>query len=187
MSSCVHTCETQDRCESEQASGTVDIATGSTTRRRSVSNRPQQNNADISYSIERMESSMDSRIFTPDRYTPRLGRGVLYCLDEQDARNIRFQRIQAGQAARNGNDAHEGDVFYGIIVRDFGAGLVPPEGTTWEEEATKARLAVNIQLFLDGNDSFWVTSRTPYVGKTKIFGMEEEQPQDPRGHWTYAD
>ena len=51
----------------------------------------------------------------------------------------------AGAQAHIGNDVHEGDVFPMLIVR------------TWGSTATSA---VNGQVFLDGNDVFWATSRT---------------------------
>ena len=51
----------------------------------------------------------------------------------------------AGAQAHIGNDVHEGDVFPMLIVRTWGS---------------TAGAAVNGQVFLDGNDVFWATSRT---------------------------
>ena len=51
----------------------------------------------------------------------------------------------AGAQAHIGNDVKEGDVFPMLIVRVWGP---------------TAESAVNGQVFLDGNDVFWATSRT---------------------------
>lgn len=51
----------------------------------------------------------------------------------------------AGAQAHIGNNVYEGDVFPMLIVRVWGS---TPES------------AVNGQVFLDGNDVFWATSRT---------------------------
>ena len=50
----------------------------------------------------------------------------------------------AGAQAHIGNEVHEGDVFPMLIVR------------IWGSAATSA---VNGQVFLDGNDVYWATSR----------------------------
>lgn len=51
----------------------------------------------------------------------------------------------AGAQAHIGNEVSEGDVFPMLIVRVWGP---------------SAESAVNGQVFLDGNDAFWATSRT---------------------------
>jgi len=50
-----------------------------------------------------------------------------------------------GAQAHIGNEVHEGDVFPMLIVQVWG---------------TSASSAVNGQVFLDGNDVFWATSRS---------------------------
>ncbi len=88
---------------------------------------------------------------------PTPGRIVLYTLSEDDAKRINKRREDAiaiahehkmnpeatGKQVHIGNAAHDGDVLPAIIVR--------PWGTTPTSSA-------NLQVFLDGNDTFWVTS-----------------------------
>lgn len=69
---------------------------------------------------------------------PTLGRIVLYKLTEDDARRIRQQRSHDGTTA---NMAGAGRVFPAVVVSVFG------------DEA------VNLQVLLDGPDSYWSTSR----------------------------
>lgn len=73
---------------------------------------------------------------------PSIGRIVHYTLTQVDADEINQRRVGTAQT---GNQAQEGDVYPAMIVRIFGA---TPES------------AVNLQVFLDGNDSYWATSRT---------------------------
>ncbi|MFJ2162352.1 hypothetical protein [Streptomyces sp. NPDC087856] len=73
---------------------------------------------------------------------PSIGRIVHYTLSQQDADEINRRRAYTPQS---GNTAIEGDVYPAMIVRIFGE---TPES------------AVNLQVFLDGNDSHWATSRT---------------------------
>lgn len=74
---------------------------------------------------------------------PSVGRIVHYTLNQQDADEINRRRTH--RVTRTGNDAREGDVYPALIVRIFGE---TPES------------AVNLQVLLDGSDSFWATSRT---------------------------
>lgn len=100
---------------------------------------------------------------------PSVGRIVHYKLSADDAAQINRRRttcksiadrIQVlihtttdekltgwpvGAQAHIGNDVAEGDVFPMLIVRVWGP---------------SAESAVNGQVFLDGNDVFWATSRT---------------------------
>ncbi|MFJ2006987.1 hypothetical protein [Streptomyces chartreusis] len=90
---------------------------------------------------------------------PSIGRIVHYTLSEHDAAEINRRRADfaryvkngglhgggTGYVAHVGNQAREGDVYPAMIVRVFGE---TPES------------AVNLQVFLDGNDAFWATSRT---------------------------
>lgn len=73
---------------------------------------------------------------------PSVGRIVHYTLSQQDTDEINRRRVDSPQT---GNHVREGDVFPAMIVRIFG-----------ETPAS----AVNPQVFLDGDDSFWATSRT---------------------------
>jgi hypothetical protein len=92
---------------------------------------------------------------------PSIGRIVHYTLTQQDAAEINRRRsdYQAfrsnfsgpsdpGQAGADGHIAHvgnhaaEGQVCAATIVRTFGGP------------------AVNLQVHLDGNDTYWATSRT---------------------------
>jgi len=101
---------------------------------------------------------------------PSIGRLVHYRLSAQDVEQITRRRTTgksiadrmnsklvnpqggedvaawpAGAQAHIGNDVHEGDAFPMLIVRVWGP---------------SAESAVNGQVFLDGNDVFWATSRT---------------------------
>jgi len=97
-----------------------------------------------------------------------VGEMVLYTLNEHDAEAINTlrrkhaeaQRSQAvtgaeGWQAHSGNEAHRGDEYPALIVREFTAGSS----------------VANLQVFLDGNDSYWATSRG-----------EAEEPNSP-GRW----
>ena len=74
---------------------------------------------------------------------PSIGLIVHYTLNQQDADEINRRRTDSFVLA--GNQAREGDVYPAMIVRVFGE---TPES------------AVNLQVFLDGTDTFWATSRT---------------------------
>ena len=88
---------------------------------------------------------------------PTIGRIVHYCLTEQQAAEINRRRTTGpsiaerikvvawphGAQAHIGNAAREGDTFPGLIVR------------TWGTDPTSA---VQLQVFLDGNDVLWATS-----------------------------
>lgn len=95
---------------------------------------------------------------------PSVGRIVHYTLSQHDADQINkrradFQAFRSnfsgpsdpgqagadGHIAHIGNHAREGDICPAMIVRIF--------GETQES-------AVNLQIYLDGNDTFWATSRT---------------------------
>jgi hypothetical protein len=89
--------------------------------------------------------------------TPTLGRVVHYKLTEQDAVMINRRRDDfdafrlgdgrgkrgTGHVAHVGNTARGGDVYPAIVVRTF-----DPTIST-----------CNLQVFLDGNDAYWATSR----------------------------
>lgn len=89
---------------------------------------------------------------------PSIGRIVHYTLSEQDAAQINKRRADAknlngagvtlasqelGPQIHIGNAVTAGDVFPGMIVRTWGSA---PESS------------VQLQVFLDGNDTFWATS-----------------------------
>ena len=73
---------------------------------------------------------------------PTVGRIVHYTLSAQDAERVKFARgvVSAQQV---GNDPEVGQVYPMLIVRCWG---------------TTAESSVNGQVFLDGNDTLWVTS-----------------------------
>ncbi len=86
---------------------------------------------------------------------PTIGRVILYCLSENDAAEINrrrttggliHERIQQdkwplGAQAHIGNSVSEGDVYPGIVVRVWSGDMI------------------NTQILLDGNDTYWATSR----------------------------
>lgn len=90
--------------------------------------------------------------------TPSIGRIVHYVLSEEDAVQINRRRTipsevahriaqnewPLGAQAHIGNTVNPGDVFPAIIVRYWGGCLL------------------NLHVFLDGNDTFWATSRHMY-------------------------
>ncbi len=83
---------------------------------------------------------------------PSIGRIVHYRLATWDVEAINRRRADAADAGRRddgaqvhtGNQVSEGDVFPAMIVRCWG-----------EIEGSM----VNLQVFLDGNDTYWATSR----------------------------
>lgn len=101
---------------------------------------------------------------------PYTGAQVLYELGSGDAEEINRRRRDAdvyrrmnpvnhtatgagqpgrtGHIAHSGNGASAGDVYPAMVVRD------------WDEPAG----TVNLQVFLDGNDTYWATSRVPGDG-----------------------
>lgn len=112
----------------------------------------------------------------------RVGMRVLYMLNEDDARAIVIRRLNAGRATRSGNDPHEGQVYPGVIVADW---FYPLESDAQRDpsdvEARRRNFSVNIQVFLDGEDSYWATSRSQYQlapGEP----LDEHAPNQ-RGHW----
>ena len=74
--------------------------------------------------------------------TPALGNLVHYCLSVTDALNVNQRRRQDGTEA-TGNIVKDGDLFPMMVTRVWGK---QPES------------CVNGQVFLDGNDTLWVTS-----------------------------
>lgn len=90
--------------------------------------------------------------------TPTIGRIVHYRLTDSDAYAINSRRhslmISPGDVnCHVGNSVREGDVFPAVIVRVF-----DPSSSN-----------VNLQVWLDGGDSHWVTSCPQGNG----FGMWE--------------
>lgn len=75
--------------------------------------------------------------------TPSPGRIVLYRLSDQDVAQARMDRQTSGSTKR-GNPLSAGDIFPMMITKVWG----PTEES-----------AVQGQVFLDGNDALWVTSR----------------------------
>lgn len=77
--------------------------------------------------------------------TPTIGRFVHYTLTEQDVSIISSRRASqsfpAGIVGRH-NPVSPGDTYPALVVRAFGGD------------------AVNLQVHLDGEDTYWATSRT---------------------------
>lgn len=90
---------------------------------------------------------------------PTIGRIVHYTLNAGDAEAINRRRkdfadSQSAAAATGfvghvGNQAEAGQVYPAMVVRVF-----DPRATT-----------ANLQVLLDGNDSYWATSRTERDGE----------------------
>lgn len=83
--------------------------------------------------------------------TPTIGRIVHYTLSEGDAEQINRRRPDGprgsdgnGAIVHVGNHAAEGQVYPAVVVRVF-----DPSASY-----------VNLQVLLDGNDTYWATSRT---------------------------
>lgn len=74
--------------------------------------------------------------------TPTVGRIVLYRLSESDATEIKHRR-----GAAQGNVPHAGEVYPAVVVRSWGGP------------------SVNLQVLLDGPDSYWATSRNEGVSE----------------------
>lgn len=72
-----------------------------------------------------------------------IGRIVHYRLSAADVESINFLRTARGSGPR-GNTVHEGDVYPATVVAVNG------------DESLRA----NLQVHLDGPDTYWVTSRT---------------------------
>lgn len=73
---------------------------------------------------------------------PSIGRIVHYKMAKHDVESITARGHQGSW--HPGNPVEVGDVFPAMIVRTWGS----TEGS-----------AVNLQVFLDSNDSYWATSR----------------------------
>jgi len=94
-----------------------------------------------------------------------IGRIVRYTLTEGDAQAINKRRADTqahlaehrdastGVQVHVGNAAHAGDVFPMLITRVWG---------------DTSEASVNGQVFLDGNDSLWVTSVAEGDGERKF-------------------
>lgn len=78
---------------------------------------------------------------------PTICRFVLYTLSEIDASLIAGRRLDASAAGTPipANHARPGDTYSALVLRTFG-------GT-----------AVNLKVFLDGDDTYWACSRTQHA------------------------
>lgn len=79
---------------------------------------------------------------TPAR--PAIGRIVLYTLTSAEATAINDLRLPTSSGHSAGNRAEGGQVYPAVVV-----GVFDPSTTT-----------ANLQVLLDGNDTYWATSRT---------------------------
>ncbi len=84
---------------------------------------------------------------------PSVGRIVHYTLTEADAEAINRRRPNGpmghngnGSVVHAGNHAAEGQVYAAMVVRTFDGPYA------------------NLQVFLDGNDHYWATSRSEGEG-----------------------
>ena len=76
---------------------------------------------------------------------PNVCRIVLYMLNEADARTIEAQRGDRADYSA-GNAVAAGQAYPAVVVRNFGS-------------------SVNLQVLLDGPDSYWATSRVEGDGQ----------------------
>ena len=73
-----------------------------------------------------------------------IGRVVHYCMSEGDCADVKHQRLLNGQTTNGGmvgNEPHPGSVYPAIAVAWWSAS------------------GANLQVFLDGPDTYWATSR----------------------------
>lgn len=107
---------------------------------------------------------------------PTVGRIVHYTLNQEDAEHINRRRVpllDSASQAKNGaqvhvgNTAHEGDVLPMIVCR------------VWAEIGGVSA-GINGQVFLDGNDTLWVTSRKESTGDTP--GYWHWPPRNAESH-----
>ncbi len=84
---------------------------------------------------------------------PKLGDSVLYKLSAYDVDLINRSRDSKGVHTYQGNDVHAGQTYPARIVRtfDYDGGET---GTVEDNKGT-----VNLQVNLDGDDTYWATSR----------------------------
>lgn len=146
---------------------------------------------------------------------PRLGRDVFYCFNDADVAAVIQRRRNAGLATASGNEPRAGQIFPGRIVADFGTPLVThlhireqiakgvyvptaddvpgrrevviDKQLAVHDEAPK-HWAANIQVYLDGYDTFWATSRSQFDPDKHgrwvqvVNGVDEKLPQDVGAH-----
>ena len=110
--------------------------------------------------------------------TPTPGRIVLYRLGEQDCQAINRRRTDAlaaiswhrehttGAQVHTGNPVSPGDEYPAVIVRVFS----PDEPGT-----------ANLQVLLDGNDTFWAPSRIDAASDL----AKSQAEHNPDGHGYY--
>lgn len=111
-----------------------------------------------------------------------LGAAVLYTLTDQDVREIIQQRRDAGLSTKRGNDPRAGQTYPAVIVKVFPAVTI-----------------ANLQVLLDGTDTFWATSRSRFDPREHVRPLFTDSPNDlgvhdgeakptwmpdARGHWT---
>ena len=103
-----------------------------------------------------------------DHYpVPTAGRIVHYWLNAMDAQQINQRRSDYNAAQRGaippahdgrqnhvGNVVTEGDFYPAMIVKVWGGGTTNP---------ASPNTACNLQVFLDGGDTYWATSRSAHT------------------------
>jgi hypothetical protein len=105
---------------------------------------------------------------------PSIGRIVHYTLTASDAAGINIRRIHpVAEGLFHGNTAHAGDVYPMMITRVWSA--EPDEDTV-----------VQGQVFLDGNDTLWVTSvaqgheERQWFEPVRVHSHTEEQNEEAK-------
>lgn len=155
--------------------------------------------------------------FTPlaDSY---VGLPVAFMLTQYQVDEIVKARIAKGKSTYRANDVHDGQIVAGIIVNDWYKRVTDEWIADHPDMATQAKLdderrsaerPVNIQILLDGDESYWVTSATRFDpekhismlnvdgnrinvyihGKQQMdYWLENDytEPEaDARGHWWF--
>lgn len=127
-----------------------------------------------------VEHPEETEINDPIFAASRLGATVRYTLSEHDVKVIVERRIAQGTAAYKGNPPRAGQSYAALIVRDWadpalraklreaehqkrwGAPGEPTVADALTEEQYVKGASCNLQVFLDGNDTYWATSRSLY-------------------------
>ena len=89
----------------------------------------------------------------PDPPVIPIGRIVYYCMSEADCSDVKHQRLLNGQTSNDGavgNTPHLGDILPAMVV------------AVWNS------LGVNLQVFLDGPDTYWALYRSIDVSEGDV-------------------
>lgn len=94
-----------------------------------------------------------------------LGQAVMYTLSKQDCDQIINLRRSAGLGTKRGNEPRPGDVLPAVIVKT---------NDTMLGNSVGLEPHVNLQVMLDGDDTYWATSRLRF---------DPERHDSEQGHW----